>query len=102
MARFSLLTLLGDEWNGKQMLSEQWVKWALTPTKRNPGYAFTNWYLNTGRKLLPDVSENVFCHVGNGATVIYVDPKLDLVSAVRWIDFEDLNGFVARVRAAVK
>ena len=61
-----------------------------------------NWYLNTGRKLLPDAPENVFCHVGNGANVIYVDPNLDLVAVVRWIDSGDLNGFVARVRAAVQ
>ncbi|MGA2146409.1 MAG: serine hydrolase [Bryobacteraceae bacterium] len=102
MARFGLLTLHRGQWNGKQILSEQWVKWALTPTKPNPGYGFMNWYLNTGKKMLPDAPENVFCHVGNCANVIYVDPDLDLVAVVRWIDSGDLNGFVARVRAGVK
>jgi hypothetical protein len=61
-----------------------------------------NWYLNTGRKMLPAAPENAFCNVGNGANVIYVDPDLDLVAVVHWIEADDLNGFVARVRAAAR
>jgi CubicO group peptidase (beta-lactamase class C family) len=102
MARFGLLTLNRGRWNGKQLLSEQWVNWALTPTAPNPGYGFMNWYLNTGRKPLPSAPANVFYHVGNGANVIYVDPDLDMVAVVRWIESgnETLNGFVEKLRAA--
>lgn len=104
MARFGLMTLHRGNWNGKQVLPEQWVKWALTPTGPNPGYGFMNWFLNTGRKMLPSAPETVFCHVGNGANVIYVDPELDLVAVVRWIEpgNETMDGFVSRLRAAVK
>lgn len=102
MARFGLLTLNLGRWNGKQLLSGEWVKWALTPTGANPGYGFMNWFLNTGRKMLPSAPENVFCHIGNGANVIYVDPELDLVAVLRWIEQPQLDGFVARLRAAAK
>jgi len=102
MARFGLLTLHRGRWNGQQILSEQWVKWALTPTGPNPGYGFMNWFLNTGRKALPSAPANVFYHEGNGANVIYVDPDLDVVAVVRWIEAGAMDGFVSRLRAAVR
>jgi CubicO group peptidase (beta-lactamase class C family) len=101
MARFGILTLNRGRWNGSQIISERWVKMALTPTGPNPGYGFMNWFLNTGRKALPSAPEGVFYHLGNGENVTYVDPELDLVAVVRWIDGESLDGFVSRVRAAV-
>jgi CubicO group peptidase (beta-lactamase class C family) len=104
MARFGLLTLHRGRWNDRQILSEQWVKWALTPTGPNPEYGFMNWFLNTGRKALPSAPATVFYHLGNGANVIYVDPDLDLVAVVRWIDSSPstLDGLVSRLRAAVR
>ncbi len=104
MARFGLLTLHRGRWNDRQIVSEQWVKRALTPTGPNPEYGFMNWFLNTGRKALPSAPATVFYHLGNGANVIYVDPELDLVAIVRWIDPAPaaLDGFVSRLRAAVQ
>ena len=62
-----------------------------------------NWFLNTGGKPLPSAPANVFYHVGNGANVVYVDPDLDLIAVIRWIESgnETLNGFVEKLRAAV-
>jgi CubicO group peptidase (beta-lactamase class C family) len=103
MARFGLLGLHRGRWKGKQLLSEQWVNQALTPTVQNPGYGFMNWYLNTGKKLLPSAPENVFCHMGNGTNAICVDPDLEMVTVVRWIGSGDsLDGFISRVRDSVK
>ena len=104
MARFGLLTLHRGRWNGRQILSEQWVRWALTPTKPNPAYGFMNWFLNTGQKALPSAPATVFYHLGNGANIIYVDPDLDLVAVVRWIDSSPstLDGFVSRLREIVR
>src|SRR4051794_38751095 len=104
LARFGLLTLNRGRWNGKQILSEQWVKWALTPTGPNPATGLRTWFLNTNREPLPSAPANVFYHVGNGANVVYVDPDLDLVAVVRWIEpgNPSLDGFVSKLRAAVK
>ena len=44
MARFGLLTLHKGNWNGKQLISEQWIKQATTATAANPGYGYMNFF----------------------------------------------------------
>ena len=100
MARFGLLTLHKGNWNGKQLLSEQWVKQATTPTTAQPTYGYMNWFLNTDQKPLPSASANVFYHVGNGTNIIYVDPEHDLVMVTRWIETNALDGIVKRLLEA--
>jgi len=102
MARFGVLTLRRGKWNDRQLLSEQWVQWALTPTPVEPSYGFMNWYNNRDRKLLPSAPPSAFAHLGNGTNMIYVDPDHDLVAVVRWIERNALDGFVKRLIAAVK
>ena len=53
LARFGYLTLNRGRWKERQLLSEQWIDWALTPTPAEPTYGFMNWYNNKGRKFLP-------------------------------------------------
>ncbi|MFN8346606.1 MAG: serine hydrolase [Spirosomataceae bacterium] len=100
MARFGLLTLHRGNWNGKQLLSEQWVKQATTPTPAQPTYGYMNWFLNTGQKPLPSASANVYYHVGNGTNIVFVDPDHELVMVVRWIENNALDGIVKRVLEA--
>lgn len=100
MARFGLLTLHRGRWNGKQLLSEQWVKQATTPTTAQPTYGYMNWFLNTDRKPLPSAPANVYYHVGNGTNIVYVDPDHELVMVVRWIENSSLDGIVKRVLEA--
>ena len=100
MARFGLLTLHRGNWNGKQLLSEQWVKQALTPTAANPGYGYMNWFLNTDKKLLPGAPASAFVHIGNGTNFIYVDPEHGLVAVVRWIENSAMDGMIKKILAA--
>ena len=86
MARFGLLTLRGGRWKDRQLLSKQWVAWALTPTPANPQYGFMNWYNNRDRKLFPNGPASAFAHIGNGTNIVIVDPDDDLVVVLRWID----------------
>lgn len=37
-----------------------------------------------------------------GGNVIWIDPDHDLVAVVRWIDTASVDGFVARVLAALE
>jgi len=101
MARFGLLTLNRGQWAGRSILSQKWVAAAKIPTGSNPGYGFMNWYLNHDRKFMPSAPATAFCHVGNGANIIYVDPEADVVAVVRWIESKSLDGFVGRLRAAL-
>src|SRR3954452_20431020 len=101
MARFGLLTLRRGRWGDRQILSEDWVTRALTPTRAQPTYGFMNWFLNTDRKLLPSAPATAFVHLGNGTNAIYVDPEHDLVVVVRWIENDQLDGFVRLVLASL-
>ena len=45
--------------------------------------------------------EAAYAHLGNGTNAIFVDPAHDLVVVVRWIENDQLAGFVERIEAAV-
>src|SRR6266850_2274230 len=102
MGRFGYLFLRNGKWKDRQLLSNQWVDWALTPTPAEPGYGFMNWYNNRDRKLFPSAPAGAFAHIGNGTNIVYVDPDHDLVAVVRWIDRKALDEFVKRLLAATK
>jgi CubicO group peptidase (beta-lactamase class C family) len=97
-----LLTLRNGKWGWRQLLSEEWVKLARTPTPVQPAYGFMNWYLNTDKKLWPSAPASSFAHIGNGANMIYCDPQHDLAIVVRWIDNAAVDGFLGKVLAAVR
>lgn len=101
MARFGLLTLHRGNWNGHQLIAEQWVQQALTPTPANTGYGYMNWFLNTDHKLLPDAPATAFVHIGNGTNFIYVDPEHGLVAVVRWIENASMDGMVKKILGAL-
>jgi len=97
MARFGLLTLHRGNWNGRQLISQRWVAQALTPTPVKTDYGYMNWFLNTGRKLLPSAPASAFMHLGNGANCIYTDPEHDLVIVARWIDTKAMDAVVKKM-----
>lgn len=101
MARFGLLTLHHGNWNGRQLISEQWVKQALTPTTANTGYGYMNWFLNTDKKLLPSAPPSAWVHIGNGTNMIYCDPEHDLVVVARWIENKEMDGLINQVLQAI-
>ncbi|WP_435355171.1 serine hydrolase domain-containing protein [Emticicia sp. SJ17W-69] len=102
MGRFGLLSLNKGRWKDQQILSENWVNQALTPTPAQPTYGYMNWFLNTNQKLLPSASANVFYHLGNGTNMIYIDPDHELVMVVRWLATDAMDGVVKRVLEAFK
>jgi CubicO group peptidase (beta-lactamase class C family) len=94
MARFGLLTLRKGKWNNEQILSEKWIQQATTPTPVKTDYGYMNYFLNTGKKFLPDAPETAFAHIGNGTNMIYVDAENDLVIVARWIANDKLNDLI--------
>jgi CubicO group peptidase (beta-lactamase class C family) len=99
-ARLGLLGLNNGKWDGRQILSDQWVAMAKTPTAPNPGYGFCNWYLNTGQKMYPDARADSVAFIGDGSNVIFVDYQHDIVAVVRWIDGPQMKDFVRLLIAA--
>lgn len=101
-ARFGLLTLRRGRWKDRQLLSEAWVRQALTPTAAQPTYGYMNWFLNTDGQYIKSATPQTFAHVGNGTNIIIVVPEHDLVIVARWIANGAIDGFVQRVLAAVR
>jgi len=102
MARFGLLTSRNGKWGNKQLLSQEFIRHAKTPTSVQPNYGFMNWYLNTDKKQYPNAPASAFAHVGNGTNIIYVDPDNDLVVVLRWIENNKINEFLGKLIASLR
>jgi len=101
-ARFGYLTLRNGNWNGEQILSEEWINMARTPTEANNGYGFMNYFLNGDKEGLQSAPESAFWHLGAGTNMVYVDQENDLVIVARWINREAMDGIVKRVLRAME
>lgn len=101
-ARFGLLWLRNGRWDGRRIVSQEWIDMATTPTDENRQYGFMNWFLNTGREFVPSAPEEAFVHAGAGVNRIYVDPENDLVVVVRWLAEEHYDEFISRILASLK
>jgi CubicO group peptidase (beta-lactamase class C family) len=102
MARFGLLTERNGKWNNKQILSQEFIKMARTPTSVQPTYGFMNWFLNTDKKYYPSAPATSVTHVGNGTNIIYVDSENDLVIVLRWIENDKIDGFLQKIYASLR
>jgi CubicO group peptidase (beta-lactamase class C family) len=96
-ARYGLLMARRGKWNGRQLVSESWIRQATTRGGPANDYGFL-WWLNTkgGYAGLPTSSYQA---QGNGSNTIFVDPEHDLVIVWRWHARGD---FFARVVASIK
>ncbi|MBA2378438.1 MAG: serine hydrolase [Blastocatellia bacterium] len=102
MARFGLLTSRNGRWGAKQILSDEFIRQAKTPTPAQPTYGFMNWFLNTDRKLYANAPASAIAHLGNGTNIVYIDPDNDLVVVARWIDNSKVNEFVRMITESTK
>jgi CubicO group peptidase (beta-lactamase class C family) len=101
MARFGLLTLRKGNWNGKQIIPEDWINQSLIPTTANTGYGFMNYFLNTDKKMYPSAPASAYAHIGNGTNAIYVDKENDIVAVIKWMDDKSIDGFLKLVLTAL-
>jgi CubicO group peptidase (beta-lactamase class C family) len=78
LARFGLLILNRGRWDGKRVVSEAWLKDAVTPGEHGPDYGYL-WWLNTQRKQWPSGPASSFAALGNGSNTVWIDPDHDIV-----------------------
>jgi CubicO group peptidase (beta-lactamase class C family) len=76
-ARFGLLYLRGGEWDGTQIVPEQWVDYARLPMPDAPAYGAHWWIAGTEDRYPSSFQASGF----NGQTITIV-PELDLVVVV--------------------
>ncbi|MEM8999503.1 MAG: serine hydrolase [Bacteroidota bacterium] len=101
MARFGLLFMNKGKWKDERILSEDWIKMAVTPSKPNINYGYM-WWLNEkeGSRYWKDVPEHTFYAAGFGGNFIVVDQQNGLVIVARWLEPKQIGGFVKKIYEA--
>lgn len=83
-ARFGLLYLEQGQWNGEEILSQEWIRYTSSPTVTEPrGTYGAHWWLNadpkTGTRRMPSLDPNILIASGFEGQFVVVVPNHDLV-----------------------
>lgn len=88
LARFGLLYLQNGQWNGEQIISEDWIKFVRTPAPASAerGYFYGGqWWLVPDNR--NDVPKDAYSTAGNRGQYVIVVPSHDLVIVRRGLDY---------------
>ena len=96
LARLGHLMLNRGRWDGKQILSKEWVDRSSSPSEVNGNYGFL-WWLNTDRALWPSAPESSYAALGHGQNVVWIDPDDDLVVVLRWLELSEERAELERI-----
>jgi CubicO group peptidase (beta-lactamase class C family) len=99
-ALVGLLMLRRGVWQGRRLLPESWIDESLKPCALNPNYGLL-WWLNTDRARYGNATEGSFFASGAGGNITWIDPSIDLVAVMRWMDPAAINGFIALTMRAL-
>ena len=77
-SKLGLLYLHNGTWNGQELFSKEWVKYATTPTPTSKGAYGAQIWLNAGKEY-PNVPQNMYYFSGYQGQNVYVLPDQDLV-----------------------
>jgi len=99
-ARFGLLFLNNGKWKGQQLISENWIKEATTPSKANANYGFMWWLNQKGTRHWEGLPEHIYYAAGFGGNFIVIDQKQKLVVVTRWLEPSQIDEFLTKVYAA--
>ncbi len=78
MGRYGLLWLAGGTWDGREIISSEFVQAALEPVPTNGSYGYLWWRHDPVQPLWPS-SPDTFAALGLGGQFISVDPDTGLV-----------------------
>ena len=94
--------MLMDNGNFKdtQILSAKWLGMMQQPCDVAPYYGYLIW-LNKDGALFKDAPRSSWFALGAGSSVTWVDPKLELVCIMRWIDAPKTNDCIAHIMRAL-
>lgn len=91
IVRIGLLYMNNGMWNGEQVVSTEWVNWALSPSKNNDQYGGQIWLMpDEGRDGLP---MDAFSTSGAQGNFCLVVPSYDLIVVRRGLDWRGGLGF---------
>ncbi|MEY2622726.1 MAG: hypothetical protein RIT26_2546 [Pseudomonadota bacterium] len=103
-ARVGQLLLQGGRWDAagqtRQILPADWVRDMTRPCPLAPFYGMLTW-LNPQGSNFPGTSEQALFMVGAGGNYVWIEPALDAVVVVRWLDSAHFAGFCERMTQAL-
>ncbi|MDP5061073.1 MAG: beta-lactamase family protein [Maribacter sp.] len=100
MARFGMLFLNNGKWKNDQLISENWIKKATTPSTPNANYGYMWWLNKKGARHWEGLSENIYYAAGFGGNFIVIDKENDVVVITRWLEPSKIGEFMSKVNAA--
>jgi CubicO group peptidase (beta-lactamase class C family) len=95
-ARIGLMLMGQGQYKGQQILSQQWLHMMQQACEVAPYYGYLIW-LNRDGALFKDAPRSSWFAIGAGSSITWVDPALELVCIMRWIDAAKTNDCIARV-----
>ncbi len=100
-ALIGLMLMSNGHYKGQQILSEKWLAMMQRPCDVAPYYGYLIWLNNDGA-LFKDAPRSSWFAIGAGSSITWVDPKLELVCVMRWIDAAKTNDCIAHVMQSLK
>ncbi len=100
-ARFGLLFLNNGNWNGKQLVSKNWITEATTSSQANPNYGFMWWLNQKGARHWNGLPEHLYYAAGFGGNFIVIDQKQNIVVVTRWLEPKQIDEFITKVYKAL-
>ncbi len=101
LARLGQLVLQGGRWGEQQLVPASWVQRMQQPAALAPFYGWLMW-LNPDGSQFPGASRRSSFMVGAGGHYVWLEPALDAVVVVRWLDSSHVPGFMQRATAALQ
>jgi CubicO group peptidase (beta-lactamase class C family) len=103
--RFGLLYLNNGNWQGEQILPEDWVEYSTTTANGSEGKYGAFFWLNKAGTDYPDVPRDMYCCRGHDGQFIYIIPSKELVivrTGFSKKDEFDQNRFIAGIIDAIE
>jgi len=100
-ARIGAMALDGGTVRGHKIVSREWLERMATPCAIAPWYGRLVW-LNRDGKQFPGASARAVVMQGAGDHYTWIDPELDAVVVLRWLDPAHTKATFARFGAALR
>ena len=100
-ARVGQMLLDGGAGGGRQLVSRDWIQRMSAPCATAPFYGRLLW-LNRNGRAFPGASTRAAFMVGAGGHYVWVDPELDAVVVLRWLDPTHAAAMIEMTGAALR